>query len=500
MKNMVKKIPEALSELLEIKGISTTNVMAIHEQLGINNINECNTAVASGQLANIKGLTAGKVENIRRALKLAKDTRVQLWDALLAAEEILRAVKQFPEVEKAALTGSLRRKKDTIGDIDMVLQVKAPLRKHLIYKISRLPSVTRIIAAGRERVSILLQNHMQVDIRLADQKNYAAALLYYTGPVWHNKWLENQAREKGFLFSPNGLSDLQTGKLIAVDTEEDIYGQLQMTCPDPELREDETNITTAAKHSLFSLVTFGQIKGDMQIHSNWSDGEESFERIAHYVLHVFPHYQYIVVTDHASDEKTIGSLQPENFAGQSAEIDRVNQYLGFNFIKKGIETDILEDGRLSLTDEQLKQFDWVIASIHSGFSHDNTDRIIKACENPYVHCIGHPSGRLIGARKPSPVNWNLIFERAAATGTAMEINARPNRLDLNDELVKTAIKNNVKLVIDTDAHTLPHFDFMQLGVWVARRAACGKHDILNTGSWEEIEKFKKNKVQLLKKG
>lgn len=499
MKNTVKKFPEALAGLLEITDISTANVIAIHEHFGVNNINECSTIINSGQLADFKGFNAKKVENIRRALKLAKENRFQLWEALLAGEEMLRAVKQFPEVEKAALTGSLRRKKDTVGDIDMLLQVKTPLRKHFVYKISRLPVVSRIIAEGRDRISFLLKNHMQVDIRLTDQKNYAAALLYYTGPVWYNKWLENQAREKGLLFGPTGLLDLKSGKNIAAEAEEDIYGRLKMAYRDPELREDEENIITAAKYAHSSLLTFGEIKGDMQVHSNWGDGEESIERIAHYVLHVFPHYQYIVVTDHASNEKITGALHPENFSRQHHEIDRLNNQLGFNFIKKGIEADILEDGSLSLPNEQLARFDWVIASIHSRFSHDNTSRLIKACQNPYVHCIGHPSGRLIGKRIPSPVNWNEVFEQAAATGTAMEINARPNRLDLNDELVKAAIKKGVKLVIDTDAHTLPHFDFMQLGVWVARRAACTKHDILNTGNWETIEQFKKNKIKLLKK-
>ncbi|HWV67648.1 MAG TPA: hypothetical protein VN105_17435, partial [Chitinophaga sp.] len=186
MKNTVKKIPGALAELLEIKDISTANVAAIHEHLGVNNINECSTAVATGQLDNLKGFNPKKVENIRRSLKLAKENRFQLWEALLAAEEMLRAAKQFPEVEKATLTGSLRRKKDTVGDIDILLQVKASLRKHFVYKLSRLPLVSRVIAEGKERVCLLLKNHMQVDIRLTDQKNYAAALLYYTGPVWYN--------------------------------------------------------------------------------------------------------------------------------------------------------------------------------------------------------------------------------------------------------------------------------------------------------------------------
>ena len=500
MKNTAKNIPPALSGLLDIKGIDSPTIMAIYEQLGVKNINECNTAATLGQLATVKGMTAKKAENIKRALKLYKHKRVQLWDALLTGEEMLRAVKQFPEVEKATLTGSLRRKSETIGDIDMLLQVKAPLRNHFIYKVGKLPFVERIIAEGRERISLLLRNHMQADLQLVDAKQYGAALLYYTGPVSYNKWLENQAGKRGFRFSPHGLSDIKTSRQIAADTEEDIYRILRIDCLDPELRENETFINAALKQPLPALVTFDQIKGDMQVHSNWSDGEETIKHIAQYVLNAFPHYQYVVITDHATEKKSVYSLQPKDFARQSDEIDSVNLSIGFSFLKKGVEVDILEDGQLSLTDEELKRFDWVIASVHSNFVHDSTDRLIATCRNPYVHCIGHPSGRLIGSRKPSPVNWDQVFEQAAITGTAMEINARPNRLDLDDGLVKKAIRSGVKLVIDTDAHALTHFDFMQLGVWVARRGACNKQDILNTGRWEDIERFKKNKMGLLKRG
>ncbi|HEY9258564.1 MAG TPA: DNA polymerase III, partial [Chitinophaga sp.] len=281
---------------------------------------------------------------------------------------------------------------------------------------------------------------------------------------------------------------------IATEKEEEIFQHMLLDYIPPELREEQYITTTASPHTLPSLVTFDQLKGDMQIHSNWSDGTESIEHISRYLFSVFPHYQYIVITDHVSKDRTGHVLQPGDISSQAAEIKQVNDSIGYDYIKRGVEVDILENGQLSLPDTMLEKFDWVIASIHSHFTKDNTDRLMKACENPHVHCIGHPSGRLIGARNPYPVNWEQLFDKVAATGTAMEINARPNRLDLNDTLIKKAIACGVKLVIDTDAHQLTHFDYMQLGVWVARRGGCSSADILNTRNWEGIEAFKRDKL------
>jgi DNA polymerase (family 10) len=400
-------------------------------------------------------------------------------------------------VEKAALTGSLRRGKDTIGDIDILVQTTEADRRKLLYKISRMPQTESIIATGPHHFCVILHNQLQADIRLATRKHYGASLLYYTGSVPYNQYLEKLAGDKGLRFGPLGLTNNQTGEYVAGEQETDIFRQLDIDYLDPELREDYDEQTYASFYRIPSLVTFSQLKGDMQIHTDWSDGAESIAAIARYLSHAFPHYQYIVITDHVSGKRPSHVLPPEDLFRQAAEIDRLNGLMGFNYIKKGLETDILENGAPELASDILARADWVIASIHTDFTRDNTDRLIKACEHPHVHCIGHPCGRMIGTRPPYPADWDAVLEAAARTGTALEINSRPNRLDLHDELVRKAVVKGVKLVINSDARTLSHFDFVKLGISVARRGACSAKNVLNTGAWEDIEAFKAAKLRLL---
>jgi len=284
---------------------------------------------------------------------------------------------------------------------------------------------------------------------------------------------------------------------LAGKTEEDIYQLFGLQYIPPELREMRGEIEVAKKKKIPDLVELRNVRGDMHMHSTWSDGAEDIETIARYILREFPQYEYIVMTDHSPSERIAGGLKPAEFKKQFIEIDKLNKKLGKDFVKKGVEVDVLVDGSMDLPGDLLQQFDWVVASIHTGFNKNNTQRLLKACENPYVHCIGHPSGRLLGRREAYPVDWKFFFEKAIATGTAIEINSQPNRLDLRDDLVKEAIEKGVMITISTDAHSLSQFDFMQLGVDVARRGWCNKENILNTHSWKEIEKFKKEKKRLL---
>ncbi|MBC9928987.1 DNA polymerase III [Chitinophaga qingshengii] len=504
MKTFLKNssaISASLADLGNIRGITSREVDAIQKQLGVNSIRELIPFISNGQLETVTALTPLQIKNIKRGLKLYKtaESRFPLWDAYLMGEELSKAIRQCPEVEKVMLAGSLRRGKDTIGDIDILVQLNDADRRKLLYKIARMPQVENIIAAGPHHFCVVLHNQMQADIRLAPSRYFGASLLYYTGSVKYNAEMEELAASKGFRITPEGLMDSHTGEYVAGEQEVDIYRKLQLDFVAPELREDHDILTAAAVHEIPLLVTFDQLKGDMQIHTNWSDGAESIAGIAKYMSHAFPHYHYIVITDHVSSTRTNHVLHPEDVFRQIAEINRVNALMGYDYIKKGAEIDILENGEAALSDDILQQFDWVIASIHSDFSRDNTSRLIQICKNPYVNCIGHPSGRLIGIRKPYPVNWDEVFTAAAASGTAMEINSRPNRLDLHDEQIRLAVSKGVKMVINSDARTLTHLDFVKLGISTARRGSCRKTDILNTGSWNEIEKFKAEKQQLLKK-
>lgn len=417
-----------------------------------------------------------------------------LHTALEYGNRVLELVRNTPGIIQADLAGSLRRMKETIGDLDVVACAGSKDLKRVGAAILSAKEVGRVLAKGDTKLSFLLKEiSLQVDIRIVDPTAYGAALLYFTGSMEHNVALRLLAKDKGGKLSEYGLFDSASGKLLAGKTEAEIYKLLGLQYVPPELRENKGEIAKAGARKLPALVSPAGIKGDMQMHSRWSDGAESIEAIAKYILEQFPGYEYIVITDHSPSQRVASGLQPEEFEQQFREIDRVNKIIGRQLIRKGVEVDILANGELDLPDELLEQFDWVTASVHAGFNKDNTARLVKACRHPLVNCIGHPSGRLIGKREPYPVDWTRLFRVAAETGTAIEINAQPDRLDLRDDLVRDAVDKGVMLTISTDAHSLSQFHWMQFGVAVARRGWCTGADILNTRSWNAVEKFRDKK-------
>ncbi|MBC9932845.1 DNA polymerase/3'-5' exonuclease PolX [Chitinophaga qingshengii] len=494
-----KKVPEGLLDLMDIIGFGPALVKVMYEKLGIRTRDQLVEALNTGRFEGLRGFGSKKIDNMKKGLQLYSEaqSRLLLWNALKAGSEILAAIQLFPEVMKAELAGSLRRGKETIGDIDIVIMAAVADQARLAKKITKLPQVAAVLAGGETKVSVrLAASHAQVDVRIVPPDSWGAALLYFTGSKEHNIRLRTIAREKGWKLNEYGLFDLHTEKYLAGKTEEDMYRYLGLQYIPPELREEKGEIDIAAKHRLPVLLTAGQIKGDMHLHSKWSDGEEDIDTIVQYVKKNFPDYAYLVVTDHSPSERVAHGLTEEAFLLQFAAIDKLNKKLGTAFVKKGVEVDILMDGSLDLPDRLLQQFDWVVASVHSGFTHDNTARLLKACEHPCVNCIGHPGGRLLGTWEGYAVNWEQLMVKAAATNTALEINAQPDRMDLPDELVKMALSKDVQLVIDTDAHALAHFDFMQIGVTIARRGWCRKENILNTCSWKEIQQFRNKKRKM----
>ncbi|OQP63837.1 DNA polymerase III [Niastella vici] len=496
-----KKVPQGLLELMDIAGFGPATVKALHQKIHINNRDELIRAIETGKLKGLRGFGPKKIDNMKRGLKLFKEAhaRMLLWDAMNIGEDILQEVLAFPGIKKAELAGSLRRKKETIGDIDIIATADKKDWKKIVSKFIALPQSERILAKGETRASIVLKKtNIQVDLRLVHEYEYGSALLYFTGSKEHNIKLRTWAKGKGWKLNEYGVFDAESDKQLAGATEEEIYRLFGMQFIPPELREERGEIENARKHLLPRLVNLKDIRGDMQMHSVWSDGADEIETIARYVCKEFPHYEYIVLTDHSPSERIAGGLQPADFIKQFKEIDRINKKLGKDFIRKGVEVDILADGSLDLPEDLLQQFDWVVASIHSGFTKDNTQRLLKVCERRDVHCIGHPGGRLIGKREGYTLDWNKLFEKAAATGTAIEINAQPNRLDLRDDLVKEAIEKGVMITISTDSHALSQFDFMQLGVAVARRGWCKIENVLNTCSWKAVEQFKRHKQHALK--
>lgn len=493
-----KIVPLELMGMLDIAGFGPQSLKRIHDELKINTKGNLINALHNGSIAKIKGFGQKKVNNMLRGLKLHKtiEDRMLLWDAMEAGEKILNSLNKFPEVRQAAVAGSLRRKKETIGDIDILIACDDKHRSKLVNYISRADFVKQILAKGDTKVSILLkENSRQVDLRIVNQDEWGSALLYFTGSKEHNIHLRTIAKEKEYKISEYGIFKIENGEKLTGNTEEEIYNTLGFQFIPPEMREDHGEIELASKNKIPKLISIKDIKGDLQMHSNWSDGINSIEEIANHIRKNFS-YQYIVLTDHSKSSRIANGMDEKQILEQVKAIELVNKNIGRSFVKSGLEVDILEDGTLDISDEILSQLDWVTASIHSNFKGDNTERIVKACQNQYMCCIGHPTGRLIGTREPYIIDMEKIALAAQKTNTALEINAQPTRMDLNEDLVKIARKKGVKFVISSDSHSLSNFEFMPLGVDVARRAWCTANDILNTTRWEEVKQFKEQKLKV----
>jgi DNA polymerase (family 10) len=406
-------------------------------------------------------------------------------------------LKKIPEIIKVDIAGSVRRGRETIGDVDILIAAKAEDRKKIISQFTKMEDVSKVLAEGETKASILMAHfNRQVDLRIVAEDEWGAALQYFTGSKAHNIHLRKIAIEKGLKINEYGLFKVGTEKKIAGETEEGIYEKLGLTWMPPEMREDSGEIELAASGKIPELISLKDIKGDMHTHSKWSDGTFSLDEIAEYAAKNLS-YDYLVITDHSKTEIIAGGLDEAEFEKQILEIREINKKQKNDFLKAGSEVDILADGTLDLSDELLKKLDWVVAAIHTQFKHDVTKRIIRACENPLVNAIAHLSGRLLGIREPYEIDLEKVVKAAASTGTALEINAHALRMDLDSKWARFARDKGVKLVIGTDAHNNDNYAYMKLGVLTARRAWCKAEDVLNTRSWAGIVDFKNEK---LKKG
>lgn len=492
-----KQVPVDIMGMLEITGFGPQSLKKIHDELKINTKEELIKNLQNGSIAKLKGFGKKKVQNMLRGLKLHKtlEERMLLWDALEAGELVLEKLKKLPGVKQADLAGSLRRKKETIGDIDILVACTDTYRKKIVAYFTSAVMASEILAKGDTKASIIhKESGKQIDLRLVGENEWGSALQYFTGSKEHNVHLRTIAKDKGYKISEYGIFSTKNDKWIAGRTEEDIYKTLGFKIMPPEMREDKGEIELAAKGRIPELVVLGDIKGDLHSHTKWSDGARSIEEVANYAIKNLP-YEYLVISDHSKSERIANGMDEKRVLKQLREIEKVNKNIGKDFIKKGMEVDILPDGSLDMPDEILAQLDWVTASIHTGFKNDNTKRLIKACENPYVSSIGHPTGRLIGTREGYKVDIEALIKVAKQTGTALEINSQPQRMDLNDDMARMTRENGVKLVITTDSHDLGQFSFMKLGIYIARRAWCTAEDILNTKSWADIKRFTDRKKQ-----
>ncbi|SMO58456.1 DNA polymerase (family 10) [Fodinibius sediminis] len=456
---------------------------------------ELKEALESGKVEELKGFGEKSVENLLEGLKEKEkaDRRILLAEALEISEMMLNELEKQKSILRLEVAGSIRRKKETIGDIDILATADSGEWASIADFFTSMESVTKVIARGETKSSVIVEHHdRQVDLRLIEEDAWGAALLYFTGSKEHNIQLRKIAKDKGFKISEYGMFTVDDDEKVAGKTEEELYDQLGMQWIPPEMRENNGEIELARKDALPELVQGEHIKGDMHFHSDWSDGTNSLEELARYLDEHYP-YDYAVVSDHSKSSRIAGGLTGEEFEKQFEEIEQVNDAIGRPLLKRGVEVDILADGSLDLDNGLLEKMEWVTASIHSRFNQDNTERILKACENPFVNVIGHLTGRLIGKRREYAVDLEKVIHKARETGTALEINAQPERMDLNDDAVRAAREAGVLLVAGTDSHDLSSFQYMDLAISIARRGWCTAKNMLNTRSWEEVQAFVKQK-------
>lgn len=478
------KYPPQLRTLLEIQGVGSRTVAMLYDRLKITTVDELEQAAKAGKLTKLPGMGEQKVKNILEGIQLWRQHqgRVPLYVALEIAERIVAALKELPEVEGILPAGSLRRWKETVGDLDILVATRNS--QPIMDRFVNLPEVQKVLAHGVTKSSVLMGNNLQVDLRAVVPESFGAASQYFTGSKAHNIALRNLALKRGLTVNEYGVFREGTGEKIAGETEESVYEAIGLVWIPPELREDKGEIDAAAKGALPRLVTIEDIKGEIHSHTKWSDGMATVEEMARAAME--RGYEYIAITDHSPPMGW--GVKPDDFRRLIKEIRTVSDKLGFPILA-GIEVDIAPDGSLYMDEDVLRELDIVIAAVHSGMRMDidaMTKRIVKAIENPLVKIISHPTGRLINQRPPYEVRVDVLIDSALRTGVALEINASPERLDLNDENARMAKEAGVMLSVGTDAHRPEHLDFIRFGIAVARRAWCEPHNILNTKNYHEL--------------
>jgi len=486
------QFPEGISSLMAIHGVGPKTVMRLYNELGISTVDDLEKAIVEGQVAALYRLGDKTAENILRHIQRLRrqDLRVPLGEALPVVEEILAELNEVAGVRNLIPAGSLRRFKETIGDVDLMGTADDP--GSVLQAFVQLPHVEEILVKGTTKASVIVRDGLQVDLRMVEHDSFGSLLQYFTGSKDHNIALRDRAVRQGLSLSEYGITVLKSGEIEKFASEEAFYQRIGLQYIPPELREGRNEIEEAEKGSLPKLIEVSDIRGDLHVHTEWSDGHDSIEAMA--TAARARGYQYLAITDHSVGRGIAHGLSEERLRQQVAEIKELNQRLDDFRLFAGIEVDVRADGTLDYPDEVLSELDVVVAAVHSAMGQDSekmTSRIIHALENPNVHILAHPTCRLLGIREPIDVDLEEVFRAAARTNTALEINAMPDRLDLKDIHVLRARELGVKLVIGTDAHSVGSLELMRFGVGVARRGWCQSEHILNTRPAGEVEAFLK---------
>ncbi|UCE91372.1 MAG: DNA polymerase/3'-5' exonuclease PolX [Methanobacteriota archaeon] len=484
------EVPAGLLEVLMIPDVGPKTAMQLHRELGISSVAELKEAVESHRLQSLKGFGAKTEERILLGIRTLESSggRTLLGEARPVARAYLAHVMACVPDVPASICGSLRRGRDTIGDIDILVASDSP--DEVSEAFASYGLVSEVLARGSTKSSVLLQNGLQVDLRVVEASSYGAALQYFTGSKEHNVIVRKIGVERGLKVNEYGVFERGTERPVAGDSEESVYEALGLPWIPPELREDAGEVSAALDGKLPSLVDASDIRGDFHIHTDWSDGSDTIEEIASAAANLG--YEFVAITDHSQSLTIANGLSPEKLRRQLGEIGRVgDKHADDITVFSGSEVDIKPDGSLDFPSSLLRELDVVIASIHSKMKMpkaDMTKRMTKALESGDVDILGHPTARIIGRREPVEVDLEEIFEVAADAGVAMEVNAFPDRLDLRDVHCRLAKEHGVPVAIGTDSHSVRHLEYLELGTITARRGWLEKGDVLNTFRPNDIRK------------
>lgn len=490
-----QEVPLSVVEMMQVPGMGPKTAALVWKELGVDSIEELKAAAEAGELRDLPGLGAKTESNILAGIDILsrRTDRYLIGDAYPLAIGILDELLELPESQHGTVAGSLRRGRATIGDIDLLIASDTP--EPIMKAFVEMSSVARVLGHGETKSSVELHSGHQVDLRVLPTERYGTLLVYFTGSKDHNVVLREMALKQGLSLNEHAFTPVENGDEILCDTEEEVYATLGLPWIPPELRENRGEIEAAKAGELPDLITLDDMRGDLQSHTTWSDGKSSVLEQARAAQ--AQGYDYLLITDHSYGLGVVQGMAPEDVDKQREEVDAANDELAGEFtVLQGVEVEIKADGTLDYDDETLAKFDIVLASLHTSLRQPReqiTERLLNAIRNPYVRIIGHPRGRLLPDREPADLDMDAVYEAAAEHNVALEINANPHRLDLDDIHARRAVEMGVKLTISTDAHRPDQFALMHYGVTMARRGWVTAADVVNTWPLEKVLEWAKDR-------
>lgn len=489
-----KGIPDELIDLMSIPGLGPKTLALLHKKAGVRKFDDLKRCLESERVLKLKGFGQKKIDNIKRGIDLwlASQKRMLISVALPLAENLLAEIRKIDGIERADIAGSLRRRRETIGDVDvLVISKESPAA---LKQITGLPLVKQVLALGDTKATVTIEGGIQVDVRAVPQESFGAALQYFTGSKQHNVHLRTLGRKHGLKFNEYGV--FRGEKRIGGENESDIYESLKMPLMAPELREDRGEIEAAIKGQLPKLVDLSDLRGDLHTHSTWSDGKSTIEEMVERAAELG--YEYIALSDHSPSERVARGLDRARLEKKIEEVEalRKRRKDRLPHILIGSEVDILGDGKLDYPDDVLAKLDVVVAAIHSSFRQAKdriTGRLLDAIAHPYVDVIAHPTSRLIGTREALEMDFERVIGAASKAGVALEVNGSMYRLDLNDVKARAAQEGGSLLAIGSDAHSTAQLEWIRYGVFQARRGWIEARSVVNTWSWAKLSRWLKNR-------